>query len=75
MSGKERRSTRRRVVRRSDAEYIDRSMDSPHHAFGEEESRDSERHVELDGDAGIADVEEQSVEEFLTQERPPHHGG
>ena len=75
MSGKEQRSRRRRVVRHSDAEHIDRTMDSPHHGFAEGESRDAERHVELEGDPATEDAAEQSVEEFLAEQRPPHHGG
>ncbi|MDR7328836.1 hypothetical protein [Corynebacterium guangdongense] len=75
MSGKEQRSRRRRVVRHSDAEHIDRTMDSPHHEFGEAESRDGERHVELDGEPDAEDAAEQSAEEFLAEQRPPHHGG
>lgn len=75
MSGREQRAKRRRVARQSDAEHIDRSMDSPHHAFGEQGSGDGERHVELDGDPVTEVSEEQSAEEFLTEQRPPHHGG
>lgn len=69
------RGKRRRVVRRSDAENIDRSMDSPWHGFEDAETRPDDRHVELDGNGGEAEEGAESAEELLKQERPPHHGG
>lgn len=75
MAGKDQRARRRRAVRQSEAENIDRSMDSPRHGFGTAESRDDERHVELDADPAVDDAAEQSAEDFLQEQRPPHHGG
>lgn len=69
------RGKRRRVVRRSDAENIDRSMDSPRHGFEDAETRPDDRHVELDGQDVGEDATAESPEELLEQERPPHHGG
>lgn len=64
------RGKRRRVVRLSDAEDMDRSMDRPDHGFANEKPADEQREVLLDPES----EDSLSGDEFWREQRPPHHG-
>lgn len=74
---------RRRAVRRSDAENIDRSWDSPEatQAFSEATDLIDPRHSDdfvVVLDEAVADDADESAEltdEFWKGQRPPHFGG
>lgn len=69
--GTPRRKSRRRVRRPSDAQDIDRSLDTPDHGFRRELiSDDAERTVPLEENS----AGETAGEEFWREQRPPHHG-
>ncbi|MGD7001856.1 hypothetical protein [Corynebacterium halotolerans] len=64
---------RRRVVRPSPAENIDRTADLPDDRFRGAGEWDGERIVDLEPE-GTHDEDSLSREEFWRGERPPHHG-
>lgn len=64
------RRERRRIVRPSDAEDIDRSADQPDDSFGTPTSWDNEREVILDDGDTPPPTEN---DDFWNEERPPHY--
>ncbi len=64
------RRARRRAVRPSDAEGIDRSADLPDDRFGVPTTWDSEREVILDDDQAAPLVDD---DEFWREQQPPHY--
>lgn len=73
MSSEYRPRQRRRVVRSSPAENIDRSADQPDGRFSNPAEWDGDRRVELDNHDPLAD-ETLSAEDFWREQQPPHHG-